>query len=460
MSLHPRTFPDSTVSRSGILFPVLAGLLLFLLAPSVATADEIVYRNAETCAEITVRAPEITSETWTKVMYREKTRGPEITIPAALVLRVNRDATTQDQKRLLNAIGELERGNLSEARRQLKIMSGGGYKQDLDSGQLVYMPFTANDPESSKRRPPWSREYAHFYYAKALYLEGKENKDTELLKQAYLALVDQKVPGGDGKQTTGGFLQRFSGGNSRFYPEAMLLAAESLVALDRYADAAKGYQALSDAALKVDMGPRWAYEAKLGPGRIAEAKGDDRKAYEAYVDTANYMKLIIGKEVRPCIRREIGRYFSLARTEAARVLLRQAEENKSPTEFLKLRNFIEESTPAALEKKFGSLPKAQRDALVQGALDSGVQAVMENGKGLAYLNDKLYEDAILAFRAVEVKYFQVPEEHARALHYLALAAEAAAGEARQDEARKLFESYRDGARRRLREEHPNSRWAK
>lgn len=439
---------------------VLLALLLLVVAAPAAVADEIVYRDQETCAEISIRTPEIASESWTEVKYRERARGPELSVPTAQVLRVIRETTRPEQKELVAAVGELERGNVTEARRQLRILSGGGYKQDPDSGEMVYVSFASNDPESSRKRPPWASEYAHFYYVKALYLEGEKKKDKDLLEQAYLALVDQKAPGGDEKATTGGFLGRFDGGNSRFYPNAMLLAAQALVGLARYDDAAKAYQALGDAALKVDLGPRWAYEAKLGPGKIAEAKGDDRNAYEAYVDTANYMKLLIGKEVRPCLRREIGLYFSFARREAARVLLRQAEENKSPTEFQKLRNFIRESTPEVLMQKFGSLPKSQRDALVQGALDARVQAVMQNGMGLANLNDKKYEEAILAFRAVEVKYFQVPEEHARALHYLAEAADKAAAEARQEQARKLYESYRDGARRRLKEEYPNSPWAK
>ena len=85
---------------------------------------------------------------------------------------------------------------------------------------------------------------------------------------------------------------------------------------------------------------------------------------------------------------------------------------------------------------------------------------MQNGLGLAYLQEGKFEDAILAFRRVEVKYFQVPEEHARALHYLARAADEASKQASGGEARAQYERYRDNARSRLKAEYPNSPWAK
>ena len=53
----------------------------------------------------------------------------------------------------------------------------------------------------------------------------------------------------------------------------------------------------------------------------------------------------------------------------------------------------------------------------------------------------------------------MPEEHARALYYLAQAAEKAAAQA-TGEAKSLYETYRDEARTRLKAEHPNSRWVK
>ena len=172
------------------------------------------------------------------------------------------------------------------------------------------------------------------------------------------------------------------------------------------------------------------------------------------------MRLMLRDEGRDCFRRALGRYFNRARMKQAAIRLEQAEKNRSPAEFRKLREFIEKSTPAALARSFSTLPKPQMDALVAGAMDPAVQAVMQNGLGLAYLNEKKYEEAIHAFRAVEVKYFQDPGEHARALHYLALAADEAAKKASQPEAKQLYQRIRDGAKARLKAEHPSSRWAR
>ena len=125
--------------------------------------------------------------------------------------------------------------------------------------------------------------------------------------------------------------------------------------------------------------------------------------------------------------------------------------NRSASKLDQFAGRFSESTPEALERKYRTLPASQRVALVEGALDPQVQAVMQNGLGLAWLQDGRYEEAILAFRAVEVKYFQVAEEYARALHYLALAADEAAKKASNAEARTLYEKYRDDARARLKE---------
>lgn len=441
-----------------LLFAV--GLALALAGPGLVHADEIVYRDPQTCEEITVPAHEIVSETWTDVKYRQKARGPELSVPAALIVDVRRTGTDSQIEELLNSIGELERGNVTDARRQLEILSGGGYRVNLDTGKLEYKSFATNDPTGRRKRPPWTSEYAHFFYAKALYLEGIAKKDKELLQQAYLALVDQKAPGDDEKEVrTGGFLGRFNGGNSRWYPEAMLLVARTLVGLDRYDEAARAYKALADQALAVDIGPQWAYGAKLGPGVVAEARGKDLDAINAYTDTANFMRLLLRNETRGCFRRDIGRLFSMARMKAAGVMLRRAEKNRSPAEFQDLREFIEQSTPDALKRQFKNLPAAQREALVEGARDPVVQAVMQNGLGLAYLQEGKLEEAILAFRSVQVKYFQVPDEHARALHYLAQAAGAAAEQA-TGEARTLYESYRDMALERLRSLYPKSPWSR
>ncbi len=412
-------------------------------------------------------AEEITSETATEIKYREKARGPELSVPTALVVLLKRDAGAggAQGRDLQNAIGELDRGNLAEARRALKNLSGGGLKQDLESGKMVYQGFATNDPPGKRKRPPWYSEYAHFFYAQALYEEGLQRKDEELLKQAYLALVDQPLPEGGkddkGKPlTTGGFLKRFQDGNSRYYADAMALAAKTLVGLRQYDEAAKMFKALGDEAIASDIGPTWAYEAKLGAGRIAEAQGKYLEAINGYKDAATFMRLLLPRETRNCFRRLIGRLHSRARMQAAGIMLQRAEKNRSPSEFAELRDFINESTPEALERQYRTLPSAQRVALVEGALDPQVQAVMQNGLGLAYLQEGKFEEAILAFRRVEVKYFQVPEEHARALHYLARAADEAAKQAAGDEARNLYQTYSDNARSRLKAEYPNSPWAK
>jgi hypothetical protein len=432
--------------------------LLGALLAGAARADEIVYRDAETCAETTVRVDSIESETWTEIRYAERPRAPTKSVPTAQVLEIRRDGQTPEAKSLLAAIGDLERGNVSDARAALGDLSGGGYAVDLETRKRRYRSFTENDPPGKNQRPPWTSEYAHFFYAKALYQEGDQKKDMDLLNEALLALEDLPVPGGDAKARTGGFLKRFQGGNSRWYANAMLLKAQALVGLGRYEDAEKAYKDLGDKALSLDIGPRWAYEAKLGPGRIAEAGGKTLDAVNAYTDAANFMRLLLEKETRGCVRKEIGRLFSRARVEAAGVMLRQAEKTRSSAEFANLRQFIEQGTPQALMKTYRALPKAQLDALIEGAMDPRVQAVAQTGLGLAYLQEKAYEQAILAFRSVEVKHFGVAEEHARALHYLAEAADAASKQAR-GAARDVYAAYRDDALKRLREDHPNSPWA-
>jgi len=144
----------------------------------------------------------------------------------------------------------------------------------------------------------------------------------------------------------------------------------------------------------------------------------------------------------------------------ARVRLQQAEKSGSAGEFRELRSFIRDSSPKALEVSFGTLPDDQRAVLVAGATDPNVQAVFRNALGVAAFKEQNYAEAILAFRAVEVKYFAEPEEHARALFYLAQAADEAAKRAGRPAMKQLFTTYRDRARTRLREEHPRSAWAK
>jgi hypothetical protein len=140
-------------------------------------------------------------------------------------------------------------------------------------------------------------------------------------------------------------------------------------------------------------------------------------------------------------------------------MLRAAEEHKSAAEFQKLRAFIEEGSPDALKKKFASRAKREMDALVAGARDPFVQAVAQNGLGLAYLAEQRYEEAVMAFDSVQVKYFQFPEETARALFYLAQAA-AGAAQASKGEGAKYYETLKDSALKTLRADYPGSPFAK
>lgn len=440
---------------------VLAGLCLALLAPA-AHADDIVYRDPDTCSETTLPGVEITSEGWTEIRYKEGGRT-EKSVPTALVVEIRYTDKSPQTRDLRNAIQDLERGNVSEALSQLRVLSGGGYTTDLTSGQRRFKGFAEGDPSGRGKRPSWQSEYAHFHYVKALVEEGIQKDDDALLEEALLALVDQDIPGAEKKDgtmpRTGGFLGRFDGGNSRFYPEAMLLRARALLALGRSKDALAAYKELDDKAA-LDIGPRWAYEAKMGPARVAEAQGRYLDAIGASKDAATTMRLMLRDETRNCLRRQLGRLFSRARMLEAELRLRQAEKNRSAAEFRELRKFITESTPEALRRAFGTLPENQREALVAGAMDPNVQAVFQNALGFASLQERRYDEAILAFRSVEVKYFAEPEQHARALYYLAQAADGAATQAKSPAAKKLYETYRDRARQRLEQEHPGSTWTK
>ena len=134
--------------------------------------------------------------------------------------------------------------------------------------------------------------------------------------------------------------------------------------------------------------------------------------------------------------------------------------------FSDLRTWIRMGMPEELRRKGSAegLPPSAIDALVAGARDPAVQAVALNGIGLAYLNEPKpkYEMALLAFKAVVVKYFQVEEQPARALYYLAKAAQGAAKEAdkaKKPDVRDMYLGMQSGAVKTLRREHPDSPWA-
>jgi tetratricopeptide (TPR) repeat protein len=437
------------------LLALLPAALAALLLPREARADEIVYQDPATCERRTLRASEIVSETWTEIQYREKAKGPVKTIAANQVLDIRRSSEDSNVAALLNAISELDRGHLPEARDALHAITTGGYRISGETGEKRFVPFTEGDPTGGRKRPSWVSEYAHFFYAKALARLGMADKREEVLTEARLALDDQPVPGTELR--SGGFLGRFKGGNSRWLPEAMLLNAQVLTALGQYDEASKVYDALYDASIQAQIGPRWAYEAKLGPGAIAQAQDKTVDAANSYASAADIMLLLLKNETRPCARREIGRYYSRARTKGAEVRLDAAVAHNSKAEFAALRSYIEKGTPEVLRKQFASDPAL--DVLIAGARDPYVQAVTQNALGMSYFSEGRFEEAILAFRVVTVAYFQVPEQPALALYHLAQSADGAAQAAKAD-AKPLYAAMKDQALETLRRDHASSPWAK
>ena len=441
-------------------------LVAALWAAPDAWADEIVIQNLDTCALETKRVFAVTSETWSEVKYRERARGKEIVIPALQVVEIRRSGKDKTAEGLGTAVQELGRGNLREAKSALEELSGGGWRTNLESGERYYNNFRASDPPGRNKRPPWTSEYAHYYYVRALVELAEQNKDRDLFKEALTALDDVDVPGpvddkGKSKKIkSGGFLARFADGNSRWYPNAMLLKARALMGMGRYDDAAQIYAELHKAAIGVPLDPRWAFEAKLGAGKIAEAQKKYTDAETAYNNAVTNMELLLKDEKRNCLRMAIGRYFSRARMRVAAIKLAHAEKRKAATAFQSLRAFIEQGNPVALRKRYGSrLTKDAVDALVAGSRDPQVQAVAQNGIGLAYLNEKKYEDALIAFRSVVVKYFEEPTEPARALYYLAKAADGASKQAKDPEVRAMYAAMKTQALKRLRSNYRGTQWA-
>ena len=440
---------------------VLAGAAL-VLGAAPALADEIVVRDLETCATRSIPVFEVTSETWAEVKYRKRNRGTEVTLPTITVVDIKRDSKDANVKSLADAVSELERGNYGVAAQALDSITGAGWRVDPGTGERKYTPFDTGDPPGKNKRPPWIREYAHFYFAKARLMDGIARKDRDAVEDALLALEDVAVPGGDGKETTGGFLGRFQGGNSRFYAEALWLRAKALVFLARYDDAKEAFTQLHNDSLKVGLDPRWAYEGKMGAGAIAEAQGKLVEAQTAYKAAGIALLQMLKDEQRQCLRGELGRYYSLARIRVAAVMLSDAEKSNSGPAYMKLAAFVDGGSPEKLRgvaRKEG-LTKGAADALIAGARDPNVQAIALNAEGLANLNASppRPEQALIAFKAVTVKYFQVGEEPARALFYLAKAADMASKNAKGD-ARAMYVNMRAEAAKALRAKYPDSSWA-
>jgi len=258
-------------ARSAAALGAAVCLSLSVLAAPVR-ADEIVVRNLDTGAQSSINAWGITSEGWAEVKYKERQRSAEKTVPTITVVTIRRSDKSANAMNLRAAIAELQRGNHREAADALQAINGGGWKPDLETGVRKYVSFSENDPKGKNKRPPWISEYSHFYYTKALYLRAMAEKDRDTLEEALLALDDIEVPGGEEKATSGGFLGRFAGGNSRFFPEALAMKADLLTLLARYDEAGAAYKELYAKAIEVPLRPRWAYEGEIGKVWLDEVR--------------------------------------------------------------------------------------------------------------------------------------------------------------------------------------------
>jgi tetratricopeptide (TPR) repeat protein len=454
-----------TPTARRLLPAALAAAAWVALAPT-ARADEIVTRHPETCELVTIKAAEVLPETWTEVEYRERDRGPTKKIPLTLVVDIKRTSGGKDRSLLEGAIQDLERGNLAEARAALKDVAGGGYST-ID-GKRVFTSFVPKGAGTAKgKRPTWTAEYGHFFYAKALVLEGLKSGNTNLLEEALLVLEDvpnpAPAPPPEGSRekpdagTTGGFLGRFKGGNSRWLPDAMHLKALALVGVKRFDQAAAAFEELYNQALGVGLSPKWVYEAKVGPGLIAEAQNDAEKAVQAYERAPTALETLIAQVPSRCLRLEAGRYFSQVRARAAALLLDKAEKAGSDAAFLSLKTFLMDGQPEALQQRFSGRPREQLEALMAGARDPEVQAVAMTGLGMAYRAEKKYDEAILALRTVAARHFAARDQAARALFYLAKSAEEAAAGAKPD-VKAAYMKERDSALRELKA-YPESTYA-
>ncbi len=446
----------------------LALLGLFVLGLSFATqaaADEIEVIDLRTCERSTRTVYEVTSETWQFVMYRERAKGPEQKIPTIEVASVRRgDVNDAEAETIKSARDLIRRGSYQEAAEALFTVHGGGW--DTLGEEPKYKSFMAGDPTKGNQRPRWQSEYAHFFYCKALYLRGMKEKNKDILGQALMALVDMPRPDqvaeDDEFKTTGGFLTRFANGNSRWYPEAMLLHAKTLVGLGKYPEAKKVFDELQGHAIDATLGlsPRWAYEAALGGGIIEEAKGNAEDASKAYQSALTIVSQLLKNEMRKCLQLELGRYYSRARIRAAKVKLDQALEADNAATYNRLRVFIEAGMPDALKSKFAGQSKAVTDAIVSGARDPEVQAVASNGLGLAYLHEGKAVEALVHFDTVRVKNFGVRDQAALAHYYLAEAASKAAESAKKPAAKEMYEKMRDQARKALKSNYSDTEWAR
>ncbi len=438
---------------------LLAVVVGLLASPTAAQADEIEIIDLETCKRSTLRVAEVVSETWAKVSYRVKRpgRGPVEEIDTIRVVAVRRGGG----ERVDSARAALRQRNYREAVKVSQSLCGGGWTTTVDEDgieQRVYNSFNKNDPKGSKKRKNWKSEYGHFLYAKSLTKQGLAEKNKDVIGDALLALDDVPVSGAADKQTSGGFLGRFKGGNSRFYGEALALKAQALTFLGKHDEAKTVFDSLSQDAMRVPLSPQWSFVAATGGGHIAEAKGDLKAAVSAYSRAASSLLAILGTEKHRCHQLELGRYFARARALAIRVKLKEAERTNNKGLYVQLGKELQNETPARLKTKYQSKPKAVLSAIMVGAQDPEVRAISSIGLGLANFHAGKFEDAVVSFREVTVVHFRRAEQVAQAYYYLGQAAEQAAKKANA-KTKTMYETMAKEAKEALRTTFRQTEWA-
>lgn len=445
--LDLRDRPASALAALAAASALLVGIVAF--APA-ARADEIRYLNPATCETVVEKIADVTEESWTTIGYRVKAGAPIKRIETRYLVELTRDANDSQSNAFRSAAQELRSGNFGGARAGFGQVAGGGRTTDPDSGKITFKPFPAAEGGKAK----WYVDAAQYHYALASYREGLAKNDLTLVSEALRAL-DNDAAGEKG------FLARYKEGRSRWYADAWALKGDCQLALKNFDDAAATYDALYQKLLTTPaIGARYASRAKLGVGRIAEAKGSMSEAATAYDAAAAALQSLLEQAQDACSRADLGRFFNEARMQKARIMLDAATKNDAPTDFAELRKYLETGTPDGLRQRFAGKPKEVVDAVIAGALSPAVQAVAQNGIGLAFLREKRYSEAVYAFVNVRIKYFGEADEVPRALYYLGEAAEAAAKGSTRPEAKSLYQAQADAARAELARAWPDSPWAK
>ena len=428
-----------------------AGLVALAVARAApAAADEIRVLDGNTCEQKTLRVLEVTDENWVEVRFRPAAGKPLDKVDTRLVLDIRRGETDPQVVAFRAAETDLAHGNFASARQGFATVAGGGWVKDPQNDQFSFKPF----PPAEGGKPKWYTTYSQFYFAKAAFAEGKAKGDKALVGHALRALEADTA-------NEKGFLPRTKEGKSRWYADALLLRADCLLELGRFADAATAYDELFQKSLQNPaIGSKWTYQAKIGPGRIAEAQGDGSKAEQEYTAAAAALQGAMNTAPDACARRDLGRYFCEAKMRAARVILHSAESSNSAAEYDRLNTFLQKNlSPDALRSQLAGAPAPVVDAILQGAMAPSVQAVVSNGNGLSFLFKKKWVDALFAFNEVRVKHYSVRDEVPRALYYLAKAADGAAQEATKPDAKALFKGQAETARQELQRSWQGSPWA-